>query len=302
MRSFLLLILIVVFAAAAALFIARQLGKTNIYTTPEHLFDTRSFAIIAHRGGAEEAPENTLLAFEKAQAIDPKVILEFDVHLTKDKVPVIIHDSTVDRTTDGSGPVASYSLEELKKLDAAYKFQQEGAFPYKDQGINVPTLQELLARLPEARLILEVKEDSQEAADAVIRELDAAKRDPKSILIGSQYGRVIDYMRKERPYWYFAASTPEMYRTIMLLNLFLETVDPMKPSAFLIPEKSNGITVLSERLTKEASKRYKPVYIWTVNDEPSMRRLIQFGVNGLITDRPAFLHKLISNERSQTKD
>ena len=122
-------------------------------------FDVATPTVIGHRGSAGEAPENTLASFAlglKAGA----AILESDVHLTRDGVPVLLHDDLVDRTTDGSGRVAELSLTRLHALDAGHRFNTDGgrSYPFRGRGLRVPTLEEALAAFPDARFNLELKE------------------------------------------------------------------------------------------------------------------------------------------------
>ena len=122
-------------------------------------FDVPRPTILGHRGAAGEAPENTLESFRLglAQGAD---IIESDVHVTRDGVPVLIHDEAVDRTTDGCGRVAELDWDELQRLDAGYRFSPDGgsSFPFRGRGLRVPALEEAFRELPDVRLNLELKE------------------------------------------------------------------------------------------------------------------------------------------------
>ncbi|MEJ2679856.1 MAG: glycerophosphodiester phosphodiesterase family protein, partial [Gemmatimonadota bacterium] len=113
--------------------------------------------LIAHRGGAGLAPENTMAAFRQAVDRWPVDMMELDVHATADGHCVVIHDPTVDRTTNGQGVVAALSLAELQTLDAGYRFELDGEQPFRDRGVRIPTLDEVLDALPDMRLTIEVK-------------------------------------------------------------------------------------------------------------------------------------------------
>ncbi len=111
----------------------------------------------AHRGGAKLFPENTLASLEGTLALGLRHF-ETDVHLTRDGVPVLFHDATVDRTTDGTGRIADFSLAELRRLDAGYRFRAlDGGFSHRGRGLRVPTLEEALAVDPSLFLNLEMK-------------------------------------------------------------------------------------------------------------------------------------------------
>jgi glycerophosphoryl diester phosphodiesterase len=114
--------------------------------------------VIAHRGGAGLRPENTIAAFAHAVAIGADV-LEMDVQPTADGAIVVIHDATVDRTTNGRGRVDSFTLAELSKLDAGHRWSGDGgrSFPFRGKGVRIPALEEVFARLPQTRMIVEMK-------------------------------------------------------------------------------------------------------------------------------------------------
>ena len=145
--------------------------------------DTGGPLILGHRGAAGDAPENTLLSFELAlkQRAD---ILESDVHLTRDGVPVLCHDAELDRTTDATGPLCERTLEELAQLDAAYHYSQDGgaSFPYRSQGVRIPTLAQAFAAFPEASFNLELKQGGESLVRRTMEQVAAAGRSDRTLL------------------------------------------------------------------------------------------------------------------------
>jgi glycerophosphoryl diester phosphodiesterase len=127
----------------------------------ESVFLADRFLNIAHRGGARLAPEHTLVAFENALRVGADVI-EFDLHATVDGVIVILHDATVDRTTDGTGVVRNMTFAELRALDAGYRFTRDGGatFPWRGKGLTIPTLEEALERFADVPITVEFKQVS----------------------------------------------------------------------------------------------------------------------------------------------
>lgn len=129
--------------------------------------------VFGHRGAAALAPENTLPSFALAQALGAPY-LELDVRATRDGAVVVIHDATVDRTTDGSGPVAELSFSRLERLDAGYRFSLDGtSFPYRGQGVRVPRLEQVLRQFPGACLNIEIKQAEPDIVEDVVRLLRA---------------------------------------------------------------------------------------------------------------------------------
>lgn len=128
---------------------------------------------MAHQGGAGLAPSNTIVAFRNALKVGADG-LELDVHATKDGEVVVTHDDTVDRTTDGTGAVKDFTLAELKKLDAGYRFTPDNGqtYPYRGQGITIPTLREVLAEFPDQRINIEIKQSEPPIESKVLEVID----------------------------------------------------------------------------------------------------------------------------------
>jgi glycerophosphoryl diester phosphodiesterase len=245
---------------------------------------------MAHRGGAALAPENTLIAFQ--QAIDwwGSDILELDVHPSRDGEAVVLHDATLDRTTDGRGPVALLSLEEIRALDAGFHFSPDGgkSFPYRGSGIRIPTLAEVLAAFPGHRINVEIKAGGvQERTREVIMAANASGRVLVAAEVREHRSHFADYPGP------VSASGNEL-RTFYLLHrtrltrLFRPRVD-----AFQLPRRHRDRDVLSARLVRDAHALNIAVHVWTVDTEDEMRRLLEFGVDGIVTDRPDRLARVL---------
>lgn len=234
--------------------------------------------VFAHRGGAALRPENTLLAFDHGLALGADG-LEFDVHLSRDGVVMVHHDATLDRTTDGSGPIRARTADELARLDAGYAF---AAFRGKAGG--VPRLDEVLARYTRAALIIELKANDPELArrttDAV-RAAGAVER----VSIGSFGTRVLRAARAGEPRLRTGASREET-RLALYRSWVRWPVRHPPYQAFQVPEFSGSTRVVSPRFVRYAHEAGVVVQVWTVNDEADMRRLLSWGVDAIITDRP----------------
>jgi len=146
-------------------------------------FDLERPIPVAHRGASGERPENTLPAFALALEQGAR-ILETDVHPTRDGAVVILHDETLERTTDGEGPVSARGLAELQRLDAGHRFSTDGgaSFPFRGRGIRLPTLEEAFEAFPEARFNVEVKEGGRAFVERVVRSVADADREDRTLL------------------------------------------------------------------------------------------------------------------------
>lgn len=235
--------------------------------------------VVGHRGAAGVAPENTIAAFQ--EAFDAGAAMcELDVHLTKDGVPVVIHDERVDRTTNGVGPVADWTLAELKHLDAGLWFDR------RFRGQKIPTLREVL-RFSRGRmkLFLELKTNKtdypgiEEAVFTDIREEGMAEE----VIVGSFHAPTV-------------VRAKALARGVSVGGI-LEDLRGLE--AFLA--ETGGFDVLSaghvwatEETVAPVHARGLPLFLWTVNEEDEMRRCARLGVVGLISDFPRTLARVLS--------
>lgn len=281
--------------AAAGVAAVAAFGAYRWWTArprPGHPYLAGSPLLIAHRGGAGVAPENTLLAFRRAVDWWRADLLEIDVRPTRDGEVVVIHDATVDRTTDGRGAVVRLSLSEVQALDAGYRFTRDGgaSFPFRGEGTRIPTLAEVLRELPGARVNVEIKDGrAQERVWEVVQEAGAAAR----VLIAAERRANRSLFDRRRYPGPTSASREELvafylHHLARATALYHPSVD-----AFQMPERYAGRQVLSRRFVREAHAHNVAVHVWTVNDEADMRRLLEWGVDGVVTDRPDRLARLL---------
>lgn len=280
--------------AGCALYAVLSRSKGEVL--PEHNYfkgDAGRPLVIAHRGGAGLWPENTLYAFERASALGVDVI-ETDVRATADGELVILHDEGVGRTTDGAGRVGALTLAELKRLDAAYRFSTDGgrSFPLRGSGVSVPTLREVFAALPHMRFNIEPKQAAPPVAAPLcrlIREHGMADR----VLIASFSAATIGEFRRECPEVATSAATGEVASFLTLHGAGLAASYGPAMQALQVPEYAGAVRVLTRDFVEAAHGRNLRVHAWTVNAEGDMRRLVEMGVDGIMTDYPDRLLKVL---------
>ena len=248
-------------------------------------FDEAGPWVIAHRGGRGLWPENTLYAFEQARALGVDV-LEMDLRATSDGAIVVRHDGTVDRTTNGSGRVDHMTLAELRRLDAGYRFDDgAGQFPFRGQGIVVPTLEEVLERFPEARLNTEMKGFTPELATKLCRLLE--QREARDRVLVASFGHeAMSAFRRACPTVATSATFREGFSFYQLNRMYLASLYRSPAVALQIPEAFRDRQVLDPELLELADAVNIRVQVWTVNEEADMKRLLGMGVQGLLTDYP----------------
>ncbi|MBA3440008.1 MAG: glycerophosphodiester phosphodiesterase [Pyrinomonadaceae bacterium] len=252
--------------------------------------------VIAHRGGAGLRPENTLPAFRHAVALGVDV-LEMDVRSTSDGVLVLMHDQTVDRTTDGTGLVNSFTLEELRRLDAGYHWSPDGGrtFPFRGQGIIMPTLEEVFTAFPAMRMNIEMKQTEPSLVKPLCRMIRDFKM-PNKVLIASFREEALAEFRHECGEVATSASSNEV-RTLLTLNaVSLAAGYSPAAQAVQVPEYGGGLHVLTRSFIDAAHNRNQQVHAWTINETADMQRIAAMGVDGIITDYPDRLLKLLGRK------
>lgn len=281
-------------AAGAALVLGRRASSGP---RPGHPYLAGAPLLIAHRGGSLLAPENTLPAFSRALDWWGADILELDVHRTRDDVAVVIHDETVDRTTDGRGPVAQYTLAELQRLDAGYRFAgPAGDFPFRGQGVRVPTLEEVLLAFPRARVNVEIKAAAaQRAVWEVVHRLGATRR---VLIAAGEHAARSRFAAYPGP---VSASSRELLHFYACHRLRAASLCRPRVDALQMPEHHFGRRVLTPRLVREAHALNVAVHVWTVDDPDDMRRLLRWGVDGIVTDRPDVLARVLHEEAGRPR-
>lgn len=254
---------------------------------PDHpFFGDGEVLAIGHRGGRGLWPENTLFGFEEAAALGVDV-LEMDIHSSADEVLVTMHDDMVDRTTDGSGPIHEHTLAELVALDAGYSWTADNGetFPYRGQGIRLATLEELFERFPDRRMNIEIK---QAEPSIVVPFCDMIREfgREEDVLVGSFDAATVKEFRRACPGVATSMTEPEV-RTFFILNtLFLGALYQAPAEAMQVPEFNDELQVLTDRFIRSAHGHNIAVHAWTINEESDMARLLEMGVDGIISDYP----------------
>ncbi len=240
--------------------------------------------VFAHRGGARLAPENTVAALDNGLALGADG-LEIDVQLSADGVPVLIHDKTLDRTTDRRGAVNDLTVDQLARVDAGYQFERDRGHPFRGQGLGVPTLAFVLGRHRDARIIIEMKGSEPELARAVasvVREADAVER----VCVGSFHQRSIVTLRAEAPEIVTSASQPEARWALHRSWVRWPWIGPRPYVAFQVPERAGRLRVVTPAFVDQVHNEGQVIQVWVVNEEADIIRLLDWGVDGIISDRP----------------
>ncbi|MCC6488032.1 MAG: hypothetical protein IT364_11080 [Candidatus Hydrogenedentes bacterium] len=252
------------------------------------------FLLGAHRGGSDVWPENTLDAFREAANRFPGILLETDARLTVDGAIVLMHDGTVDRTTDGTGAISGLTFEQIRALDAGYRFSLDGGqtFPYRGKGLKVPTLEELLTALPDARLLVEFKGGAElaEAGIAAIRKANAIDR----VLIASFKPETMARVRGIAPE---IATCFDFADGVALLNaLRANAWDSYTPTSEVLSLDEGMLPQFKLTPTDLQAIRSKGIRIQlhTINERARILEVLGWGVDSILSDKPDILAEAIA--------
>lgn len=276
----------------AVLFIGGLYGyaalQTGVPASDKEIFKElpKRTLVFAHRGGGGQFPENTVYAFERSAALGVDV-LEMDIQETSDGAIVVLHDSKVDRTTDGTGEIRTMSLEEVRKLDAAFRFttDQGTTYPMRGQGIKVPTLQEVFDALPDKRFNIEMKPESATLPDALcslVRERSLATR----VIVASGSKTNLERFRSACPEVATSGSFSEVTKFVVYEKSGLGGSYSPPFDAIQTPARIRSLDLVTPDYLAAAHKLNVEVHVWIINNPDEMKRLLGLGVDGIMTDYP----------------
>jgi len=268
---------------------------------------SRRIVNFAHQGGSFEGPSSTLHAIERALSNGASAI-ELDVHATKDRVLVVCHDETVDRTTNGSGQICDLTIDEIEQLDNAYWFiegsdvapgHEDEAYELRgrapgDRRLGVVRLEEVLTAFPGVVVNMDIKrstpdvEPYEELLASTLQRLGRID----DVIVASFLDSAIERFRALSPSTPTSAATNEtakFYRSIQAGEepLALDVV------AFQVPETFAGLTLVDEAFVDAAHRQDIAVHVWTINERDAMERLIDLDVDGIISDCPSVLASVL---------
>lgn len=241
--------------------------------------------VFGHRGAAGLAPENTLPSFALALALGANV-LELDVHASADGQIVVMHDPTLERTTNGSGPLREQPWSTLQRLDAGFHFTRDGRdFPYRGQGVRLPTLEALLLAFPHAACNIEIKQaDPPIAADVIglIRRQHAEHR----VLLAAEHDAIMTEIRRHAGGIATSCTASEVAAFVSCLTTTGFDAYTAPGCALQIPPRFGPIELVSADSVTAAHRHGMEVHVWTINQRDEMERLLDCGVDGIMSDLP----------------
>ncbi len=245
--------------------------------------------IFVHRGASGVAPENTLPSFAIAAALGA-TYLELDVRATRDGVLVVLHDARLERTTDGIGPIAALTWEQVSALDAGYHFTTDGTwFPYRGQKVRVPTLESVLREFPDRLFNIEIKQEEPPIVGAVVDLIERARTTDRVLLAAEQDSimRAIRAAVGGRIATGISAGEVAAFMQRVVQDDWRGYVPPGQ--ALQIPPAFQGIDLVTSASVAAAHRFGLEVHVWTINDTADIERLLDLGVDGVMSDLPGLV-------------
>jgi glycerophosphoryl diester phosphodiesterase len=255
--------------------------------------------LVAHRGGARLWPENTLPAFDGAAQLGADAV-ELDARLTADGEVVAFHDESTERVAGEPGSVEVRTLAELRCLDAGRTFTLDGgrSFPWRGRGLAVPTLAEVLARYPGMLVNVEAKSSDPALAEALVRVVRRAGR-VAEVCLGSTHDEQGERLRALLPE--ACHFMPAGAATCHVLAAHAGGEVTGCPEGWDVADlplrTDDGMTVVDALTVGHFHRLGIPVHVWTVDDEADMRALLALGVDGIMSDRPDVLARVLGRAR-----
>ncbi|MFN8544187.1 MAG: glycerophosphodiester phosphodiesterase [Candidatus Binatia bacterium] len=241
--------------------------------------------LFAHRGASGLFPENTLEAFRAGLEAGADR-LELDVHATLDGQVVVFHDETLDRTTDGTGPVSARTLAEIERLDAGCRFvAPDGTRPFVGRGVGVPTLVQLLETCPGVPLNIEIKQGDPPIVQAVLAVLDRFAARERTLL-AAEHGSIMDRIRSAAPDVLTSASSEEVADFVFRLRDGRLADWCPAAVALQVPPSFHEVPIVTAESVAAAHAHGLEIHVWTVNTPREVDDLLDLGVDAIMTDFP----------------
>ncbi|MBI3791199.1 MAG: glycerophosphodiester phosphodiesterase [Gemmatimonadetes bacterium] len=240
--------------------------------------------VVGHRGNRAHAPENTIASFDEAVALGVDA-LELDVRLSRDGDVVVMHDPTVDRTTNGSGAIAQMTWRELAPLDAGHRFSPDGGRtqPWRGRGVGIPRLADVLAHFPSTPLLIEIK--VPEASAPLRRVIEEAGAEDRCIVESFHHAAKAPFAGSRIA---VGASRRDLVR-LLPRALGRDARDAAPFSFMAIPTSYFGLPLPVGGFVAATVTAGAPVHVWTINDPGEAEALWRVGVTGIISDDPAVM-------------
>jgi len=267
----------------------------------KRFFQSSRPMVFAHQGGELLAPSNTIAAFTKAANMGVDV-LDTDLHITKDGYLVAIHDPSVDRTTNGHGKVVDFTLKEIQKLDAGYHFKDlNGSLSYRGKGAYIPSVEELFQKFGNYKWSMEIKDDNpkdryDEMAKKLWELIQKYHMEDKIYISSFDQTILIAFNHYAKGRVAISGGRQEVTKFVIFQKFLLRDLYQPHVDAFQLPTASSGFDLTDKKVIDGAHRLGMQIDYWTIDDPKIMKKLIDLGADGIQTNRPDLLLKLLNKK------
>lgn len=276
----------------------RWLGLNASHVSVDHPLNKTPYFIVANSGGAEVGPPHTTIAYDHIAQTSNKIWLEANLRITKDRHWVVFGEEFVEKLTEGSGRVLEHNLDELKKLNLGHHYQNSnGEFTYRDQPLQVMTVEEFLDRYPKHKIILDLHEKAPGAAER-LAEILVEKNAGERVILFSRIPFNTEVIRAKAPLWLYGEPTTHLARLNVLASLFIETVATIKGDVLFVPMMNGSEARARKNLVKEFLRRKRLIILDGTSLKAARESWIFPSSFGFMTLRPVeAFQQLIENQR-----
>ena len=247
--------------------------------------------IICYKAGKKENPENTIQAIENCTRINMNWTIHIDIQLTKDNKVVLFDKDNTKSITGIDNFIGNTSLKELKKLDAAYNFKQDGEYIYRNQSILIPTLEEVFEKFPITKFILDIKTINKQVVFETIKLIEKYNMVNK-VVLSSKHDDIISLFKSERTNWKYAATTVGSRKVLYENMFYIDNIIPEDADILLIPKSDKGSLFVREKIVEYCNHRNKQTWTWIFEESEKMslakqvEDLKNIEVKGVFTSYP----------------
>ena len=247
--------------------------------------------VMAHGGRSAFVPESSFQSFKEAYELKVDV-LETDIRLTKDKVPVVFHDATLDRTTNGKGPIIDYTFEQLQEFDLGYWYQDPVTkkYPFRNKEFRIISLNDMFEKFPDVRINMDIKDRVSYAPKVLLKTIIEADAESRS-LVGSFHHKQLAKFRK----LHNSVNIPTSASPVEVLRFLLHSLIFTKRNfvALQVPPNLSFLRIVTYRNILRAHRKNLAVHVWTIKEKDKMLQLLDWGIDGIFTDNPDLLLEIL---------
>ncbi|MHA1551753.1 MAG: glycerophosphodiester phosphodiesterase [Candidatus Heimdallarchaeaceae archaeon] len=248
--------------------------------------------VMAHRGRSAFTPESSFLAFKEAYDLNVDV-LETDIRITKDGIPVIFHDETLDRTTNGKGKISDFNLDELMAFDLGYWHtkKEKGEYPFRNMGLHILPLQSFFEKFPRVKINLDIKDEFKQAPSILFETIKDSGAEQR-VLVGSFHNKQIIRFREISKHFEIPTSANSKEVLAFVSNLWIFSKKDY--CALQVPLTHSFIKIVTASSIKKAHRNRIAVHPWTINNKEIMLSLLSWKIDGIFTDDPELLIEVLN--------